>query len=381
MTRIQNILFSILYGRMTFIVMIIAFAARVKPFVPPPSARDLNYLVVDGSIVTGDSTTIRLSRTGNISDSFQVIPETNAHVFIQGQLNGEVSLRETNNGIYTTDGSLITEGDKYRLRIITQNGKEYLSDEVDVKRSPEIDSVEWAQNDDVFIYVNTHDPSGITRYYRWEFEETMEYTAMFDSHLDFRNGEVVFLRPEEYRYTCFKFFTSTDILIGTSAALSDDIIRRALITRVPNDNSKITTRYSILVKQYALSPEAYQYWQILKRNTEQTGGIFDPQPAQLSSNIRCTSDPNEPVIGFVSASSVSQKRIFIRHGQLQDRTTPTYGLMCTETFISPDDAGNHLSDGTMLPAYFTTRGGLAIAPAKCIDCRMQGGILQKPSYW
>ena len=43
-----------------------------KPFNPPVlSSGNLNYLVVDGFIMPGTSTTIKLSRTLNISDSFR----------------------------------------------------------------------------------------------------------------------------------------------------------------------------------------------------------------------------------------------------------------------------------------------------------------------
>jgi hypothetical protein len=185
-------------------------------------------------------------------------------------------------------------------------------DFVETQISPPIDSVNCDEKDEKLIDVNTHDDAANTRYYRWEFEETVEYRAVFDSNIEFRNGELIFITPEEMRYVCFKYFNSNAILISSSGSLGEDVISQFLLTRIPNDNSKINPRYSILVKQYALTPEAYQYWQIVKQNSEQTGNIFDPQPSQLYGNIRNVNRPDEPVIGFVSASTVSQQRIFIR---------------------------------------------------------------------
>jgi hypothetical protein len=40
-----------------------------------------------------------------------------------------------------------------------------------------------------------------------------------------------------------------------------------------------------------------------------------------------------------------------------------------------------MSDGSNLPAYFQTGRGLAVAPAICVDCRLQGGTTEKPPYW
>ena len=250
-----------------------------------------------------------------------------------------------------------------------------------MKQSPPIDSVTWEEDRDVFVYVNTHDPAGKARYYKWDFDETVEYRAIYESLIDFRNGEIIFLSPDEYRYSCFKSYTSTSIAIGTSASLEDDVIRRGFVTRIPNDNSKITHRYSINVKQYALTAEAYKYWKVLQANTEQSGNFFDPQPAQLRSNIHNTADPDEPVIGFLSVSNFTEKRIFIRYTQLKHRQPVPYLEDCAVDIINPAAAAEYLTDGSFLPAYFLMNGGLAIAPAICVDCRLQGGVTTKPSFW
>jgi len=363
-----------------FVVML--SVSCIKPFNPPViTSANLNYLVVDGFISPGTATTIRLSRTLNISDSFRFVPELNAQLYIEGLSGSSFSFQTGENGSYTSTAAFLSPDDQYRLRIILSDGKEYLSDYVEVKQSPPIDSLEWEETDDISIFVNTHDPAGKARYYKWEFEETVGYRALFDSFLDFQDGQIVFLEPDQYRYECFKFYRSTNIVIGNSSSLSDDVIRRARVTIFPNDLSRVSNKYSINVKQYALTPEAYKYWQILQANTEQNGNLFDPQPAQLRSNIHNTADPNEPVIGFVSVSNFTEKRIFIRYTQLQHRPQVPYLHLCEVTFINPGNALEYLSTGEFLPAYFSTGRGLAIAPAICVDCRIQGGTTEKPSFW
>lgn len=359
------------------IIFIIATQACVKPFLPPPSANNLNYLVVDGVLAVGSPTQIKLSRTKDIGDTVLTVAETGARLWMEGEAGDVYDFSAGEPGIYAANGA--TTPQRYRLRILTQGGDEYLSEFVDAKISPPIDSLVWREDDDIFIYVNTHDESASTRYYRWEFEETSEYHAVYDSNIEFRNGELIFIGPEEMRYACFSHYPSTSILISSSSALGEDVISNFLVTTVPNDNSKISFRYSILVKQYALTQQAYKYLQIVKQNSEQTGNIFDPQPSQLYGNIHHVKRPEEPVIGYITASTVSEKRIFIRQSQLSVIRHPNTES-CKEIFISPSDAPEWLSSGRLMPAYYT-QGSLAIAPKECVDCRLAGGTTTKPSYW
>lgn len=354
----------------------------IKPFNPPAiSAANLNLLVVDGFIVPGSASTIKLSRTLNITDSFQVVPELNAQLYLESASGSSVSFQAGIDNSYTCPTPFLSQADQYRLRIILKDGKEYLSDYVEVKQSPPIDTVEWEEDENVSIYVSTHDPTNNARYYKWEYEETMEYRAIYEALVDWVDGHFVFLNTDELRYQCYKYFTSSNIVIGNSSALSEDNIRRMRIAVVPNDNTKITHRYSMLVKQYALTPEAYKYWQILQSNTEQNGNLFDPQPAQLRSNIHSTSNPDEPVVGYLSISNVTEKRIFIRYGQLRNRRESSFLQMCKETFIDPEMAPVYFNGTNMKPAYFSRSQGLAIAPDVCVDCRLQGGTTAKPPYW
>jgi hypothetical protein len=366
-----------------FVLSAVLFTACVKPFNPPViSSGNLNYLVVDGFIVPGSATTIKLSRTLNISDSFQFIPERNAQLFIEGLSGSSFSFQTGNEGVYTSPAVFLSPDDKYRLHIILQDGKEYASDYEEVKQSPPVDSLEFQEDDDISIYVNTHDSTGKARYYKWEYDETMEYHAIYESFLEFKDGQIIFLEPDEYRYKCYKIFQpKNNIAIGTSAALSEDVIRHARITSFPKSSNKIVFRYSLHVKQYALTADAYKYWQTLQANTEQNGNIFDPQPAQLRSNIHSLSNPDEPVIGYVSISNFTENRIFIRYAQLKVRPPLPYQDVCPPQLINPGSAADYLSDGEFKPAYYTRTGGLVIAPKICVDCRLQGGTTEKPSYW
>ncbi|MBL7696666.1 MAG: DUF4249 family protein, partial [Chitinophagaceae bacterium] len=119
--------------------VIVAFSC-IKPFNPPAiSAANLNLLVVDGFIVPGSASTIKLSRTLNITDSFQVVPELNAQLYLEGSSGSIIPFQTGVDNSYTCPTGFLSPDDQYRLRIILQNGSEYLSDFVEVKQSPPID--------------------------------------------------------------------------------------------------------------------------------------------------------------------------------------------------------------------------------------------------
>jgi hypothetical protein len=364
------------------LLLMITGTACIKPFQSPRSARNLGFLVVDGTIQIGSPSSIRLSRTKNISDDSGNTPELNASLVIESEDGQVYNFREDSAGLYTSIDNPVSFDSKYRLRIATEDGGRFASDFVEAKQSPPIDSVNWKEDDKVFIYVNTHDPSNKTKYYRWEYEETGQYQTYYDSYGDFIDGQIVFLTPDQMKYNCWQRWNSTDIVLGTSAALADDVIKSQLVTVVPNDNSKIRVRYSILVKQYALTPEAYEYWQQLKQNSEQTGNIFDPQPSQLVGNVHDLDDPARPVLGYISATSITEKRLFIRLIELSHRQDEQKGNACDERVISPNQAAEYLTDRNKYRiAYFVTGGGIGIARPLCVDCTLQGGVTTKPDYW
>jgi hypothetical protein len=360
------------------ILLIVLMACR-EEYQPEVTTRNNNFLVVDG-IINPDSTTIILSRTRILNDTTSFIPEPNAVVYIEGERGSLYPVRPKANGVYTSSSLPLDLSDRYRVKI-SVSSKEYASEFVSFKRTPPIDSITWKHGTDVNIYINTHDPTNKTRYYRWEFEETWEFHSYYDTNLGFANGQLYFRNPSQLLNVCYSTESSTDILLGTSSQLDQDRIENAPITTIPDGSQKLYVKYSVLVRQYALSKEAYDFWQLLRRNSSQVGGLFDAQPSELLGNIHCISNPAEPVIGFVSASTVETKRIFIDRTQLDSWTTSRYDFICAPRITTQDSAQYYLQDTSMAPAYSISGGGLAIAKNICVDCTRHGGVTTRPAFW
>ena len=369
-----------------FALIIVILTTCKKPYAPPAITAINNFLVVDGNINTApnSSTTITLSRTRRLIDTVTNVPELYAQVYIESSQGNKYVVHATSGGKYISDQLTLSPSDTYRLDITTNDGKNYKSEFVRVIETPAIDSLNWKRDKDVTIYVTSHDPQNDTRYYKWDYDETWEYHAFYQTDLGVNNGMIFYRDTITQAFKCWSNAASTDIILGTSVKLSDDVISKIPVAIVPENSSKIDFRYSILVKQIGLTKEAYDYWQILQKNTQQLGTLFDAQPSQLVGNISCTNNPGEPVIGFIGASSTQQKRLFISNRELSNWHGGTPGTACNLQFTTINPT-NYLifdyPDTTYGPYYFITGGGMAVAKRQCLDCTLNGGTNNKPAFW
>ncbi|MEO8108595.1 MAG: DUF4249 domain-containing protein [Ginsengibacter sp.] len=377
------------------IFFFIAFACKEK-FNTDLHSPSTGYLVVEGFIGSGnDPTAISLSRSVKLVDSVNIIYETNASVTVEGENNETFPLNENINGSYTSAGSLnLNANEKYRIHIITRNNKEYISDFESVKHTPPIDSITFQrENGGLRIFIDTHDAQNNTRYYKWNYEETWEIRSSFLSNLKYiRDPATNMIEKVDYRYPltqapdttiyrCWVSNSSKSTNIGSSEKLTADVIHQPL-NYIEHAAEKLSVLYSIKIKQYALSHEAYLFFEKIKKNTEQLGSIFDAQPSELKGNIHCVSDPKEPVIGFIGVSEEMNMRIFIRNNEV-----PGWGYnpFCSEIIID-NNADSIMKYGLSLtPTTPSKTMNLQIiqfgaASPSCVDCTLKGTNV-RPSFW
>ena len=351
----------------------------VDPYEPPAIQSPNSYLVVEGYLNSGDGgTSIQISRTTNLADTSEIFPEREAMVSVEGENSISYLTDEDQDGEYTSPFLGLRENENYRLRIVTSGGKEYLSDPVPVKKTPLIDSVNWRRSPEgIEILVNTHDPSGDSRYYRWEYEEVWEFNTPLESLMEYVDGAFVPRRRENSIYTCWKKQPSTSLHLASSAKLQEDIIYQKPLVFIPQGSWKLGEKYSILVRQLALTEEAYNYLQHMKKNSEQQGSIFDPQPSEIRGNIQSLSNPGEPVVGYISAGSVVEKRIYIVKEELDN-----WDIFhdCKITELAMANIGL-IERGAYNVIYVDTNQGIIYAsPRKCTDCTLRG-TTEKPAFW
>jgi hypothetical protein len=368
-----------------------------EKYVSPVISPATGYLVVEGIINSGaGETNIVLSRTTALNNQ-KILAEAGASVMVESEDKTSFLLKETKSGNYGASNLNLVSTKKYKLTIQTKDGKKYESDFVPVQSNPPIDSVNWTRaGRDVQLYVNTHDPKNNTKYYQWEYVETWELHTYYLSTLKYKavpnsRGVITYsavyndstsFAPDLSKYFCWKTESSTSIFTGTTTNLSSDIIQLPLI-KIPADSWKLNILYSVNTKQYSLSKGRYEFLQRMKRNTETTGSVFDAQPSELNSNIRCVSNPNEPVIGYIDICPIQEKRIYINRKSLPDWN---YTQSCSEVEIPNISDSILIKALFLLPTYPNTdpMTGRIIsfyaAPPECVDCKLKGSSI-KPSFW
>jgi len=382
--------------------VISALCSCKDKYLPNVKENTVSYLVVEGLINTGtDSTIFNLTRTFKLDNKAVVSPEKGAIVQVENEAGTVYLLPETVKGGKYGRPSLGLDGTKkYRLRIRTKDNKQYLSDFTQSKTSPPIDNITYDfRNDMLNIYANTHDPAGNSRYYNFSYDETWEYRSPLYTPFKVVNHEILIrnLQKEDVS-RCWHNTPSSTINLKSTVGLSEDRVSdKALLSIAPN-SEKIGFEYSVLVKQTVLTKEAFEFWESLRRNTEQVGDIFDVQPSQLFGNISCITNPAEVVIGFVSAGTVSQQRLLLLSKDLPNNFRgPVYDLACensvADVLFHAADRTNQVLDLILYPstpfAYPITeisdggdlKGYKAVSQLSCIDCTTAGGTITKPSYW
>ncbi|MBX0292675.1 DUF4249 domain-containing protein [Hymenobacter sp. HSC-4F20] len=370
-----------------YLVLLLAVGSCVQEYLPEVINSTESYLVVDGFINGQGVSTIRLSKTVHLTTQNGFPSETKATVAIQSQSGQRYPLTENEPGVYVTASQQLPANEQYRLHIRTAGGREYASDYTLLKHTPALDRFEGQiQANGLQIYVSAHDEQAQTRYYRWEYEETWAFTSAFRSTLTF-DGQRVVPRTENI-YNCWRTQNSMAINTFSTVRLSQDAVRDYRLLFIPASSGRLQSLYSLRVRQYALSAEEFDYWEAVKKNTENIGTLFDPLPSQVQGNVHSLTDPDEPVLGFVGATTEVSQRLFInRHSLPPDWHSRNEGYeSCTEldTFPSQTWRGWTLQEYFADPQQRIPVGRVgprytAQSP-QCVDCRVLGTNV-KPSFW
>ncbi len=182
-------------------------------------------------------------------------------------------------------------------------------------------------------------------YFRWEMEEAYEFKPTdFPDPFGLTPDPCYFVKnPDPQR---INLFNSLEERSGT--------IEKRLLARRDVD-AALLHRYFIVVDQFALTVEAYQYWDNVRKNIEQTGSIFDIPPATVRGNIQNIVDPSETVYGYFGASLMTT----------------------TRTEVRGSDVPNFVADQCAF------QGGAPFTrfPAICLDCSSANFSTRKPDYF
>ena len=381
---------KILISQTTCLYLLMLFVACTEPYAPPET-RGRDFIVIDGFLnASTQRSTVRLSRAVPLNSGLGAPAVKFAQVSLISNTGQNFTLTEqdplsADSGLYMVNNIAIDMSAQYKLKIEVGESQ-YESDFVSIEETALIESISAIPEEDgLSIRVNTLEMPGKGQYYRWKFAETWQYSSTYFSNFKFDEGPNPFPRlrnADETIHTCYRTDPSSLIKLGTTKNLSTNVIRDRELTKVPRESIKLSFLYSIVVTQISLSNDAYNYWLSLSKTSENLGGLFDPMPYQIMGNLHSLSSPNEIVIGYFHASTVEEKRIFVKKSDLPDSYSRYRPLLCQTDTIP-------LSNISLIPKSTLIIGdigppnvGFTTADPICIDCRIYGGgQTTKPAFW
>lgn len=368
-----------------------------------PKATAVEYeseIVIEGHILAGEESVFYLSYTIPLNSDEETPDVLNARIHVVGQ-NGyrsEAAEFDIEDNCYVVDTRTLENNTQYAVEV-TVEGETYQSDFQPLLTSPEIDEVTWQENESsVSIFVTTMAEVSEPRHFMWSYEEDWEFHA----EIDMRGNDTikpVYVKEhypdltEEHNpyYYGWMHNVSRNIHLHSTVNLSENLAKDILLQEIGIEDIRISYLYSILVKQWSLTDEAFKYYSTLKRYTEESEGLFTPILSDYQGNISCLTNPDKRAHGYVLASSVTTQRIFIYEKDFQHMRSQYSQPLCITKTRSKNSDEFYAINSTYpwaSPWVMMARNGnrndrdAVLYNWYCVDCRHTAGAsLKRPDFW
>lgn len=400
-----------LYKYLMLSALLLTVASCVYDFDPQIEGTG-GLLVIEGDVLAGDTTLVQVSTVSALSAEPVVEPVRSAVVYVESEDGTMYYAMEYNRSYlldephYCIDTRMLDVNRRCRLVVRVQAGIEwvgwspvityndYFSDWVEVQKSASaLDSIGFYVTDDLSrLDVNIWMHGGTeTGYYRWVGRSVWEYTAEYQASVYYNpsdNSIIPYEGDENYFY-CWKRQAPREIMIASTKGLSEDkLTAYTVFSTEDKSDERFSQVYSLTLLQERLSPEAYAYWLATERNTFNTGGLMSPQPSEIQGNIHSASNPDEKVIGYINASTVTRAHKYYRHTVGKFYYSP--GNRTEPVVLLAKDWSNYYHNRNYRPLWEHIPPEIEgvvppvqyeWAPRYCSDCRMRGGSKTRPADW
>lgn len=386
-----------------FFVCMLFFTGCIERYYPDGDEFRSGTLVVIAHLDDSENLqTIYISRSTDLELPTRY-PVSGCLVEVEQIGGGTLQFLEEERGAYIGHAAeqFFRAGNEYKLKIVSPDAKQYESEPERLYPSTDIDSVYWFKEnhpaaesgystDGIQFYMDFEIEQDSGRYLRWQLEETYEYrnpdyesTEVYDREDSYPWRRAFMPVPAESSWsTCWVTNQLPDIYTMDLGNVDGSHYRQMTLNFVDNYSQRLQHRYSLQVRQFALSSSAYWYWEGLKNNLQSNGGMFDSQPSLTPGNLCNVDDEDEIVIGYFSVSGVSEKRIFVSD-------VPDLSVILDPTFCVPGPLPYSFArlSNAFLPYYLATmvtegevnRGSVQ---KHCIDCREnKNSVNTRPEFW
>ena len=391
------------------IVVFISVYSCIETFFPELDNK-AGFLVIDASITDeARSYDVYLTRSVTALNS-KVTYVKGAYVSIFDNTGKEFILQEISTGHYVTDNKKFKGqiGNRYILYIKTTSGDEYRSDTCTMYGISKIDQIYIGKNTKytengideltgLSLYLDGEVSDKKNCFLRWDYSEVWKFAVPYPAIISFSPPDIFTQIAVNNEY-CWKNAKSTDILIHSFQEQESGIVKdKELAFLLTNQSDRFSVKYSVLVNQYAISRNEYEFWNQLKATNEVGGGIFEKQPYSISGNIKNIKNPDEVVLGYFQVASVNSKRIYIDPLEILKLKLPFFQNTCETKLYQIGEMGdaapfrslsaiyNYIitHDSVLVFPYWNDNGdlsGMTATSKKCSNCSISGDS-KKPSFW
>lgn len=378
------------------IILLIAVGTVISRCVEPFDAKTEifeNTLVIEATITNEfKKQEITLSRTFRFEDlGLNHEFEQNADVTIIDDAQNEYLFQETTPGKYVS----ITEFSAqiniaYQLYITTSDGRRYTSNPTSLPEPTPIHDIQASRiissdnQEGMGIFVQ-YDPAQNSKFYRYEYEEAYKIIAPKWKGVTIRfigQGETITWPKGPDGRVCYKIEASDNLIINKLTGFGDGQVPKFPIRFINRDDYIISHRYSILIKQFAISKETYTYFETLKKFSGQDDIFSQTQPGFFNGNVYSENNADENVLGFFDVTSVSIERIFFDYIDFfPNEPLPPYVEEPCNPYIPVPSTIPRLLSQNIVEYYDTNAFGQHRVVSKvCGDCRLLGNT-EVPEFW
>jgi hypothetical protein len=361
-----------------------------EPFDPQLKPSEQRLLVVDGMISNeAPPYVVQLSYSSDLKDP-RFIPATEFQVWVQDDQGEIIPFIQSSPGTYTSaaDGPAGIPGRTYQLMLQSYDGRQYVSAPETLPLPVAIQSVDYMVETiepnnlpysmtGLQFYLTTGQAPADSSYFVWQLTETYKYQADFKLNYLYSGGLHLVFNPDSLR-TCYTTQLVEELFLFDASQQSVPQAVNFPLNFVSTETRALTYRYSLLARQFSITATAFDFYRLVREQNSSASALFTRQPFQIKGNITSVDDADETVLGLFMAASVTEKRVFV--------TPPFqylewhYPLCDFYDYDAYKFIWTYTSEAWPL---MVTRGpdGLALPSTWCIDCRQQGGTLEKPDFW
>lgn len=376
-------------------MLIIMLSSCIKHYEPEISGSDAVKFVITGQVNRGDNIQrINISKTSSLSES-KYLPVTGCKVKILDDKGNIYEAIDQKDGNYITviPESKLAIGSSFKVEINTPEGINIVSDFDQIHDCPDVDTVYYildslpSGNPTIYtkgiqFYTNLNAENTNSHNFRWEAIETYEYHSSFPIEWYYDGTLHHILPPDHSKSVCWRTAPVKDVFTLTTQNLTENKYNMYPFHFVDNVSlPRLLYGYSLLIRQYAISEAAFTYWEKLRINSNEQGGLYEKQPLVIKGNMHNITNPDQKVLGFFGAATVKSKRIFVKK---VENLPLEYQSVCTAEGEEPRRGGLKGIPTTFYPAYlYATDYGFSmiILDSKCYDCTLAGGSVNKPDFW